>query len=97
MAGGVLRLGDANTGGGLITVGDPTVLVNGRPIATVFSPVSPHPPCGAKGGQAHCNAHTQLKPNTILVNGKPIAVWPGIDTCGHPRITGSFDVIVGGT
>lgn len=31
---GVLRVGDANTGGGLITVGDPTVLVNGRPIAT---------------------------------------------------------------
>lgn len=96
MAGGVLRVGDANTGGGLITVGDPTVLVNGRPIATVFAPVSPHPPCGPKG-YAHCIAHTQLKPSSVLVNGKPVATWPSVDTCGHPRVTGSFDVIFGGS
>lgn len=96
MAGGVVRVGDANTGGGLVTVGDPTVLVNGRPIATVFAPVSPHPPCGGPGGQKHCYAHTQIKAGTILVNGKPIATWPSVDTCLHPRITGSLDVIVGG-
>ena len=94
MAGGVVRVGDANTGGGLVTVGDPTVLVNGRPIATVFSPVSPHPPCGGAGGQQHCIAHTQLQAGTILVNGKPIATWPSVDTCLHPRITGSLNVIV---
>ena len=94
MPGGVLRVGDANTGGGLITVGDPTVLVEGRPIATAFSPVSPHPPCGSSGGQVHCYAHTQLQVSTILVNGKPIATWPSVDTCLHPRATGSLTVLV---
>ena len=96
MAGGVVRVGDANTGGGLVTVGDPTVLVNGRPIAIISSPVSPHPPCGGKGGQQHCIARTQLQAGTILVNGKPIATWPSVDTCLHPRITGSLNVIIGG-
>lgn len=91
----VQRVGDANTGGGIILAGDPTVLVNGRPIATIFAPVSPHPPCGAKGQQAHCNAHTQLKPGAVLVNGKPVSVSPGTDTCGHPRLTGSLNVVIG--
>ena len=95
MAGGILRVGDANTGGGVITVGDPTVLVNGRPIAIIGSPVSPHPPCGGPGGQPHCIARTQYKPGTILVNGKPIATWPSVDTCGHGRATGSLDVLIG--
>jgi uncharacterized Zn-binding protein involved in type VI secretion len=93
---GVLRVGDANTGGGLITVGDPTVLVNGRPIATVFSPVSPHPPCGNVNGVPHCIAHTQMQAGTVLVNRKLVATWPSVDTCLHPRATGSFDVIIGG-
>jgi uncharacterized Zn-binding protein involved in type VI secretion len=92
---GVVRVGDANIGGGLVTTGDPTVLVNGRPIAVMFSPVTPHPPCGGPGGQPHCVAHTALTPSTILVNGKPIATWPSVDTCGHARVTGSFDVVVG--
>lgn len=93
---GIVRLGDANIGGGIVTVGDPTVLVNGRPIAVINSPVSPHPPCGAPGQYQHCVAFTQMKPGTVLVNGKPIATWPSVDTCGHARVTGSFDVIIGG-
>ena len=97
MAGGVLRLGDANAGGGLIAMAgcDPTVLVNGRPIAISGAAVTPHPPCGAKGGYAHCISTVVYKPSTILVNGKPIATWPTYDTCGHPRMTGSLDVIIG--
>ena len=93
---GVLRVGDANVGGGLITVGDPTVLVNNRPVAVIGAPVSPHPPCGANGGTPHCYARTQLKPTSIMVNGKFIATWPSVDTCLHPRITGSYDVVMGG-
>lgn len=98
MAGGVLRLGDANSGGGLITPAgcDPTVLVNGRPIAIVGAAVTPHPPCGGPGGQPHCIAQVITKPGTVLVNGKPVAFWPTADTCGHPRVTGSFDVVIGG-
>ena len=96
MPGPVCRVGDQNAAGGVILSGDPTVLVNGRPIATVFAPVSPHPPCGGKNAQQHCYAHTQQQAGTILVNGKPIATWPSVDTCLHPRITGSLNVIVGG-
>lgn len=95
MPGFVCRVGDANAGGGIILVGDPTVLVNGRPIAVIGSKVSPHPPCGAKGGQAHCVATTQLKPSKVLVNGKFIATAPSVDTCTHPRITGALSVVVG--
>lgn len=92
---GVVRVGDANIGGGLVTTGDPTVLVNGRPVAVILSPVTPHPPCGAPGGQPHCAARTQPKPTSVLVNGKPIATWPSVDSCGHARVTGSFDVVIG--
>lgn len=96
MPGFVQRVGDPNVGGGLITAGDPTVLVNGRPIAVLGSPVSPHPPCGARGGHAHCIAHTTATNYTVLVNGKPVITSGSIDTCGHPRAVGSFDVIIGG-
>ena len=95
MPGGVLRVGDANQGGGLIMQGDPTVLVNGRPIAFVMAQVSPHPPCGAPGGQKHCQAQVTPKAGAILVNGKPVAIWPTVDSCGHTRLTGSFDVLAG--
>lgn len=94
MAGGVQRVGDANAGGGLIMTGDPTVLVNGRPIAVIGSPVSPHPPCPKPG--THCHAYTQASQFSVLVNGKPVSIAGSIDTCGHPRGVGSLDVIVGG-
>ena len=95
-SGGVVRLGDANTGGGLVMASgcDLTVLVNGRPIAIALGGVTPHPPCPAAG--IHCTAQLQIKPSAVLVGGKPIAVWPSVDTCGHPRISGSFDVVIGG-
>ena len=96
MPGGVQRVGDANAVGGVILVGDPTVLVNGRPIATLGATVSPHPCCGALGcPPIHCAAITTSKTPTVLVGGKPICVTGDIDTCGHPRAVGSFDVIVG--
>jgi uncharacterized Zn-binding protein involved in type VI secretion len=93
---GVQRVGDANSSGGVIQQGDPSVLVNGRPIALVDAPVSPHPPCGQRGGQAHCSARTQSASNgTVLVNGKQITLSGSRDTCGHDRSTGSTDVVIG--
>lgn len=94
MPGFVQRVGDANAGGGIIYTGDPTVLVNGRPIAVIGSAVTPHPPCPKSG--IHCSARTLSADYSILVNGKPITTSGAIDTCGHARLTGSFDVIVGG-
>jgi uncharacterized Zn-binding protein involved in type VI secretion len=92
---GVQRVGDANSGGGVIQKGEPSVLVNGRAIALVDSPVSPHAPCGRRGGQRHCNARTQATNDSVLVNGQKITLSNSQDTCGHDRSTGSTDVVVG--
>ena len=93
----VQRVGDKNSAGGLILNGDPTVLVNGRPIAIQGASVTPHPCCGAEGcPPTHCSAHTQSSSSTILVNGKPLILLNDLDTCGHTRVGGSADVTVGG-
>ena len=96
MPGGVQRLGDPNTAGGVIIEGNPTVLINGRPVAVVGAKVTPHPCCGAKNcPPIHCSAVTTSKTATVLVDGRPIVLTGDIDTCGHARISGSVDVIVG--
>lgn len=97
MPGGVQRVGDANSVGGVILSGDPTVLVNGRPIATVGSSVSPHPCCGVKGcPPIHCAAKTTSTTPTVLVGGRPVVTTGALDSCGHSRAIGSPDVIIGG-
>ena len=97
MPGPVCRVGDKNSAGGVILTGDPTVLVNGRPVATLGASVSPHPCCGAKGcPPIHCAAKTTSKTSTVLVGGKPICTSGDLDTCTHSRVGGSTDVIVGG-
>lgn len=97
MPGQVQRVGDRNSAGGVILSGDPTVLVNGRPVATLGASVSPHPCCGAKGcPPVHCAAKTTSKNARVLVGGKPICTAGDLDTCAHSRVSGSFDVIVGG-
>lgn len=96
MPGQVQRVGDRNDAGGVILTGDPTVLVNGRPVATLGASVSPHPCCGQKGcPPIHCAAKTTSKNSKILVGGKPIITTGDLDTCSHARASGSPDVIVG--
>lgn len=96
MPGAVCRVGDKNAAGGIILVGDPSVLVNGRPIAVFGAKVSPHPCCGRKGcPPTHCSAKTTSTNGAILVNGKPVVTLGDIDTCGHSRLGGSTNVIVG--
>jgi len=96
MPGLVCRVGDKNAAGGVILTGDPTVLVNFRPIATVGAKVTPHPCCGLKGcPPVHCAALTTSTNATVLVRGKPVVTFGDIDTCGHPRLLGSKDVIIG--
>jgi uncharacterized Zn-binding protein involved in type VI secretion len=96
MPGPVCRVGDANEAGGIIVSGNPTILVNGRPIATLGDQVTPHPCCGAVGcPPIHCAATTLSTGYTILAGGKPVVVLGDTDTCGHKRSIGSFDVIAG--
>ena len=94
---GVQRVGDANLGGGVILLGEPTVLVNFRPIAVVSSPVSPHPPCGIPYPEPamHCEAVTTTRMPKILANLVPITTSGTVDTCGHVRLLGSTNVIAG--
>lgn len=92
----VCRVGDQNAAGGIILTGDNSVLINGRPVAVLSSPVTPHPCCGAMGcPPIHCAATTNTNKYDILVNGKPVIVVGDNDTCGHTRISGSTDVLVG--
>lgn len=96
MPGAICRVGDKNAAGGVILTGDPSVLVDGRPIATFGSRVTPHPCCGRKGcPPTHCFAKTTSTNGTVLVNGKPVVTVGDIDTCGHPRLSGSTSVIIG--
>jgi uncharacterized Zn-binding protein involved in type VI secretion len=96
MPGSVQRVGDANVVGGIILAGDPTVLVNFRPIATLGASVTPHPCCGAQGcPPIHCAAETTATNYTVLVAGRPVVTTGDVDTCGHPRAAGSLDVLIG--
>lgn len=96
MPGPVCRVGDKNSAGGVVLTGDPSVLVNFRPIATIGARVTPHPCCGKKGcPPVHCAAVTTSTNATVLVNGKPVVTVGSLDTCAHPRASGSLDVIIG--
>ena len=86
----VQRKGDANSGGGLITSGISSVLVNGRPIATVGMGVTPHPPCPKN--KLHCAALTTGGSASVRVNGRPVSLASNKDTCGHSRSGGSPNV-----
>lgn len=89
-----VRIGDPNAGGGLaIFPGALSVLINGRPACTTGTFVTPHPPCPKK--KIHCLAVTTLGSLSVTAEGKPIVYVGSPDTCLHPRILGSFDVIVG--
>jgi hypothetical protein len=94
----VVRGGDANTGGGL-TIPNPatcsfTVLANFLPICGPFTPVTPHPCCGPYCWH-HCAAFTTLGSPTVLAEFKPVVFVGSPDTCGHIRMTGAPNVIVG--
>lgn len=87
----VQRKGDPNGAGGIITGGDSSVLVNGRPIATPGLGVTPHPPCGPKAPQ-HCFARTTGGSSSVFVNRKPVLLTGNKDTCSHARSAGSSNV-----
>ena len=95
MAGGAQRQGDPNMGGGLITKGDKSVLINGRPAAYPNIPVTPHPPCSPKN-PIHCVAVTRGGSPSVFVNKKPLLTSGDKDICSHGRaMSGSKDVRVG--
>lgn len=94
---GVQRKGDFNYFGGIITKGDNSVLINGRPAAYPNIPVTPHPPCSPRNF-IHCIAVTRGGSPSVFVNKKPLLTSGDKDLCGDSRfVSGSRDVIaVGG-
>ena len=91
----VVRVGDPNQVGGLVIKGAFSVLVNGRPICTHVSPVTPHPCCGGLGCGRHCAAVTTWGSTSVTAEGKPVVYVGVFDSCGHSRALGSFDTSVG--
>ena len=91
----VVRRGDANSAGGVATQGAATVLVNGRGVVPPGASVTPHPCCGSKGCNAHCNARTTGGSATVFAEGKPIILVGDSDTCGHARAQGSPNFFIG--
>jgi uncharacterized Zn-binding protein involved in type VI secretion len=88
----VQRKGDPNMFGGLITSGDNSVLINGRPAATPNTPVTPHPPCSPKN-PIHCVAVTRGGSPKVFVNKKPLLTSGDKDLCGDSRfVSGSPNV-----
>ena len=92
---GVVRQGDPNMMGGLAVFPVAmSVTVNGRPVATVGTVVTSHPPCSPQQPQ-HCKSLIPLGSFSVLAEGKPISYVGLPDFCGCPRVLGSFDVTVG--
>lgn len=89
------RMGDL-TGhpGTILGPGVPTVLIEGRPAATVGTlhtctlppPVGPHPPSAI------------MPPGclTVLIGGRPAARMGDIAGCGAPIVSGAVTVRIGG-
>ena len=91
---GVVRLGDKNAAGGVVIKAQvKNVSVNGKPICVVGDAVSPHPPC--PNNHIHCRAKTAQGSHSVTANGKPVVYKGNSDTCRHPRVTASNNVIVG--
>ena len=81
----VARYGDV-CGGGIIA-GASTVLTNGRPSSTAGDLVAPH-----DSKPTHFAVTTSTNPK-VLIQGVPVTRVGDFDTCFHPRITGSANVL----
>ena len=92
----VVRKGDVNSGGGVLTVGHHNITVNGIPAGKQGGSVTPHRCCGRPNCEPHCVA-TAAYPGSRLVSMNSIPalrISVDVDTCGHPRMTGSHNCTV---
>jgi uncharacterized Zn-binding protein involved in type VI secretion len=89
---GIVRKGDRNDAGGRVIadVWD-DVIINGRPAARVGSLVEKHYP----HKHPHIVARCTLSSKTVMGHDKGLIYVGCKDTCGHTRIEGSNDVIIG--
>jgi len=83
----VVRKGDANSEGGTATSGVASVLVNGLPIVVDGTDVTIH-------SRAH-RAKTANGLANVIADNKPVNIKGNNDTCAHPRVGASSDVVAG--
>jgi len=85
----VQRIGDSDSGGGVITSGVDSVRVNNQVVSVDGSSVSPH---------SSRPVHVPVTANgvaSVKAGGRPINVAGNADTCGHARTGGSENVKIG--
>lgn len=90
------RFGDINDAGGAVTgIFQTNSFCNGLLIVIQGSIGTSHPPC--PDPSIHCagNWQTTSSISNVFVNNIPVTVTGDFDTCGHVRIGGSSNVIVG--
>lgn len=81
--------------GGTITGGSGDVLVNGKPVARVGDPGSPHSWICPKPPPPH-PVSISGGSGSVLVNGMPVARVGDPTSCGTTISSGSGDVLIGG-
>ena len=94
MARPIVRIGDISSAGGVAIVPVINVTANGRPLARFMSIVTPHPPCPFV--PIHCAASAALPASrSVTAGGTPVVRIMDLDTCFHPRVTGSMNSTAG--
>jgi uncharacterized Zn-binding protein involved in type VI secretion len=73
------------------------VLVNGLPAALLGDSITPHPPAPDVPTCAVSKIATGAfsPPMAVLFNGRPVARMGDLTTCGHPIMSGAFNVFAG--
>ena len=85
----IVRKNDKDAGGGKALKGDDTFIVNNRPAVRDGAPVSGH------GLPPHSGPVTQGGSKSFILTNIKANYVGNTDTCGHPRIEGSDDFIIG--
>lgn len=104
---GIHRLGDANSGHSCppyspdgtgtpsaCAKGCPTVLVNGRPAATLGDVTTLHLCIGEESVGIHAGIY--IMGRTVLAGGRPVQAMGDLNSCAAVLVNGSPNVIVGG-
>jgi uncharacterized Zn-binding protein involved in type VI secretion len=81
------KIGTMNNGGAVSFMGEPTVLINGRPASRLGDFVTPH--------GLHPANPIILASRSVIIGGKPQGFLGSFDVCGHIMIPFESDVQVG--
>lgn len=88
---GIVRKGDKNNAGGATASGQSDFVVNNKSACVKGTPVKPHKNFKGK----HVSAKTGSSKPNFVINNKSVTVINDADKCGHKRVDGSSDFIIG--